>query len=164
MKKIYIFSGVGIILIGLVIGLIIHSYSKPKLAGNILAENYDPYILTARGYYSNFPIQTNSTIQSGASSTPIAQEITGLCNLTGGAIAGFNLVQASCSAPGFVASTTVTDQIFIELASSTIPVVEIGASASTTAAGVITVSLYNATSTPTSVSAVGTSTDYLIIN
>ena len=161
-----IIGAVVAVVVGVVIGyFVFHTSTQQALVGAVgpkLAENYDPYIKYNGGYVSNLPIQIGAN-NGGTALNPI---IAGTCNLFGGtdAIAAYTVVQASCAVPNFTPSATGMDSIYVDLASSTRTVVEVGSAASSSA-GYINVSLMNlSTSTASAISSVGTSTDYLIIN
>jgi hypothetical protein len=164
-KKIISVIAIVAVVVGVVIGyFVFHTSTQQALVGAVgpkLAENYDPYIKYNGGYVSNLPIQIGAN-NGGTALNPI---ISGTCNLFGGtdAIPAYTVVQASCAVPNFTPSATGMDSIYVDLASSTKSVLEVGSAASSSA-GYINVSLYNATSTASAISSVGTSTDYLIIN
>lgn len=130
-------------------------------------EQYVPAVLYNGGIYSTLPIQTTSTLTAGdvtigTSGTNISKVIASTCNLVPDStdILPFGTLKtANCSVSGVVYG----DKVFMELnASNTASVFIKGASASSTA-GIITVQLYNATTTASAISVVGSSTPVLII-
>lgn len=156
-------------------------------SGHMLAESYDPYVRTNGGYYTALPIRTTSditavnvfstgitvstlaastteltTLKVGTNGSSITKMLSGTCNLTGqggvDTIVASGIATSSCAATG----VALGDKVFVTLNStSSLPIVVQGASASTT--DVIKVILYNATSSASQVTAVGTSTAWWVI-
>lgn len=79
----YIIVAVVAVLIGLGAGYYLdHQSASQPLVGAVNArpaENYDPYIRTNGGYYSNLPIQTTGGMFIGATGSQINKIIEGQC-------------------------------------------------------------------------------------
>jgi hypothetical protein len=147
-------------------------------AGNLLAENYIPYVLYNGGYNSAKDLNITGGITFGTSGTTFNKIITGTGALIVPSGAGATVNASSTKAFDMAVSGVVSgDTVIVQFATSTAlsgvlygagnlggPFTIVGAAASTTS-GFITVVVGNLSSANTSISASGiaSSTNYEII-
>ncbi len=108
-------------------------------------------------------VTVGSTLTVGSSGSALSKVVTGTCNLAAygsDALVAFTPEVAYCAATGVVSG----DKVFVEMASTTniAPVLILSSLASSTS-GYIDVNLYLSTTTASSITAVGTSTRFLIV-
>lgn len=127
-----------IVVVAAVIGLgagyyLDHQSSSQALVGSVNArpaENYDPYIRTNGGYYSNLPIQTTGGMFIGATGSQINKIVEGQCviytknaaTFTGTTTAVYdcaNTSTASTNVEAPIAGLTQGDYIVINNATTT---------------------------------------------
>ncbi len=148
-------------LVAVVVALSLYSTGTPDLGGKFSTEKqyFNDGIETTAGT-STFagPIVSTSRFILGTSGSNLGFVKTGTCDLVGGAIAATSSAVADCAVTGVVSG----DIVIPTLATSTANAVATGARASTTA-GYITVRLLNLTGAASSVSALGSSTSYIVL-
>lgn len=132
-------------------------------AGNLLAENYIPYILYNGGYNSAKDINTTGGFTVGSSGTTFAKQIGTTCNLIG--TDGSQTASTSKAYDCAVTGVTASDIVFAQLATTTTATINcpgwwITAAKASSTAGFVTVILANSAcgAAVPSVTSVGSST------
>lgn len=142
--------------------------------GNLLAENYDPYLRYNQGYYSNLPVKTSDllestgTFQVGSSGTAQANQITTTCSPKADvSIAATSTGYAYCTG---VTGVTSSDNVLAQFATSTVGLKVaaddfwvVSAKASSTA-GSIDLVIYNGSGKNAAPSAVGQAASTTVIH
>lgn len=140
-------------IVALVVGLI--------LGASLVASTTKSPEPVLGGLVNTNPTQFTAGVSVGNSSpTLISKILTGTCNLTAptDTLVAYTPKVAFCAVTGVVAG----DKVFMQLATTTTSVHITGSSASSTN-GYINATLFNATTTASQVTAVGTSTQYFIV-
>lgn len=139
-------------------------------AGNLLAENYDPYLKQNGGFNTNLDIKTGAALQTTGtlnvgSGTDINSIRTGTCVLRADtSIAATSTGTGTCSITGVAAG----DRVFVSIATTSTAVSSqifpIAALASTNTVTVVLFNLTGGAIVPGSVSGFASSTQYWIVN
>lgn len=167
--KILKITAIVALVVVIVVGLTTAFKGSPKIeatfgaAGNLLAENYMPYVMYNGGYNTAKSIKTTGDLTIGTSGTALVNMVVGTCNLIGtdASQAASSTVAYDCAVTGLTSS-----DVFIAMLASTTArggssSWEISSSKASTTAGFGTVLLSNnGPAAVPSATSVGSSTQY----